>query len=73
MQGFSKAYPAIVFAPEGQTTGLGSAYDNDIAHREVERHLEAPGRRHDPAAGARHAGKGDRLPGVSTDGSHILM
>ena len=37
IEGFfgGSTHPAVVFAPGGQTEGLGSAYDNNIETREV--------------------------------------
>ena len=65
IEGFfgGSTHPAIVFAPEGQTDGLGSAYDNNLTHARSQRHLETPGRRADPPGGIPDdRRKGDRLP-----------
>ena len=48
MPGFSETYPGVAFTLEGQTTGVGSAYDNDIEHRSVELISRVPGGAHDP-------------------------
>jgi hypothetical protein len=71
MQGFSKAYPGVAFTPEGQTTGIGSAYDNDIPHRSVELISRLPGGGMIPQSGP--STRPIQFPGISTDGSHILM
>jgi hypothetical protein len=67
-------HPAIVFAPGGQTDGLGSAYDNNIKTREVNVISKLPGGEPIPQQAARTAEeKAIDFRGVSTDGSHILM
>ncbi len=67
-------HPAVVFAPGGQTDGLGSAYDNDIAKREVSVISRLPNGEPIPQQVNRQPQeKGIDFRGVSTDGSHILM
>ncbi|HEY5976912.1 MAG TPA: fibronectin type III domain-containing protein [Solirubrobacterales bacterium] len=72
--GFGEEFgPATVFTPDGLSTGVGSAYDNDIAERTVEVISRLPGGGDIPT----DPGKKPRLaidfPGVSSDGSHVLM
>ena len=56
-------HPAVVFAPGGQTDGLGSAYDNNIGDARSQLHLETPGRRTDSTRRQPdRRRKGDRLP-----------
>ena len=71
MQGFSKSYPGVAFTPEGQTTGIGSAYDNDLEHRSVSLISRLPGGGMIPQTGPLK--RAIHFPGISTDGSHILM
>ena len=71
MQGFSEPYPGVAFTPEGQTTGVGSAYDNDIEHRSVELISRLPGGGMIPQSGP--STRPIQFPGISTDGTHILM
>jgi hypothetical protein len=72
--GGGATHPAIVFAPGGQTDGIGSAYDNNIRTREVNVISKLPGGEPIPTQAARTADeKGIDFRGVSTDGSHILM
>ncbi len=68
---FGEPYPGVAFTPEGQTTGAGSAYDNDIEHRSVELISRLPGGAMIPQNG--ESTKAIQFPGISTDGSHILM
>jgi hypothetical protein len=77
-KGFSQSEnsPGAVFAPGGLTEGIGSAYDNDIRARTVEiisRYQDGDDILVDPAAGKTPADKGFDFPGMSPDGSHILM
>jgi hypothetical protein len=68
---FGEPYAGVAFTPEGLTTGAGSAYDNDISHRSVELISRVPGGGMIPQNGA--SKKAIQFPGISTDGSHILM
>src|SRR4029079_16636446 len=76
IEGFfgGSTHPAIVFAPGGQTKGMGSAYDNNIKTREVNVISKLPGGDPIPQEASRTSEeKGIDFRGVSTDGSHILM
>ncbi len=67
-------HPAIVFAPGGQTEGLGSAYDNNIKTREVNVISKLPSGEPLPQEAKRTVEeKAIDFRGVSTDGTHILM
>lgn len=64
-------YPGVAFAPGGVTTGIGSAYDNDIGRRSVTIVSKMPdGSDIQPDGEDKHA---IEFPGLSPDGSHILM
>ena len=63
--------PAVAFAPGGQTSGMGSLYDNDIAAKTVSLISKLPGGGPLPEDVPTEAGI--QIPGVSPDGSHILM
>ena len=72
--GGGAVHPAIVFAPGGQSEGLGSAYDNNIRTREVNVISKLPGGEPLPVQAAREAvEKAIDFRGVSTDATHILM
>ena len=59
------------FTPGRSDDGVGSAYDNDIEHRSVELISRVPGGAMiPPMPGSKRA---IQFPGISTDGSHILM
>ena len=45
---FGEPHPGVAFTVDGQTTGVGSAYDNDLKNRSVETDLAGARRRHDP-------------------------
>ena len=61
------------FTGDGLTAAPGSAYDNDLDDRRSDADLEyRTGRRH-PGGRRRHANEYIEFPGVSTDGSHVLM
>jgi hypothetical protein len=63
--------PGVSFAPGALTTGIGSAYDNDIAAKSVKIISRLPDGSDIPGApGDDHA---IEFPGISEDGSHILM
>ncbi len=68
---FGEEYPGIAFTLDGQTTGAGSAYDNDIEHRSVTLISRLPGGGMIPQMGTNT--RPIQFPGISTDGSHILM
>jgi hypothetical protein len=64
-------YPGVAFAPGGVTTGIGSAYDNDIGSRSVTIVSKMPdGSDIQPDGEDKHA---IEFPALSPDGSHILM
>jgi hypothetical protein len=71
---FGGLTPGVVFTVDGQTTGAGSAYDNDLENRTVNLISRLPG-----TLGGGHIpqnGKSVRpiqFPGISGDGSHVLM
>lgn len=60
----------VPFAPGGLTGGVGSAYDNDRVQRTVALVSKLPGGGDIPVGGRVEP---IDFPGVSTDGSHILM
>jgi hypothetical protein len=65
-------YPGIPFAAGAETTGVGSAYDNDVASRTVTIVSTLPNGEPiptDPAGVQRSVD----FPGLSPNGSHILM
>ncbi|HEX3241895.1 MAG TPA: hypothetical protein VHQ97_02345 [Solirubrobacterales bacterium] len=72
--GIFQSYPGAIFTVDGQTTGAGSAYDNDLKNRTVTLISRLPG-----SLGGGHIpqnGKSVRpiqFPGISGDGSHVLM
>ena len=70
--GFSEVkYPGVAFAPGGVTTGVGSAYDNDIADRTVRSSRNCPtGATSSPTA---TTSTDIEFPGLTPNGSHILM
>jgi hypothetical protein len=62
----------VAFAAEGLTTGPGSAYDNDLTTNTVSLISKTP--QGDPIPkDAGNSAEYIKFPGVSTDGSHILM
>jgi hypothetical protein len=63
--------PGIAFTPDGVTSGMGSLYDNDIAANTVSLISKLPGGGPLPEEVPTEAGI--QIPGVSPDGSHILM
>jgi hypothetical protein len=76
MEGFfgGTVKPAIVFAPGGQSGGLGSAYDNNIRTHTVEVISKLPGGEPIPSESNRTPEeKAIDFRGVSADGSRILM
>lgn len=64
-------YPAVAFTVDGKTSGAGSAYDNDIPNRSVSLISKLPGGEAIPPFGS--STMGFQFPGMSKDGSHILM
>jgi hypothetical protein len=71
---FEGTFPGIAFTPGARTTGLGSAYDNDIAARKVDLISVLPNGEDIPLEGPKTVEeKGFDFPGISADGSHILM
>ncbi len=71
---FGAEYPGVAFTVDGQTTGAGSAYDNDLEARTVVLISRLPG-----TLGGGHIPQNEKstrpiqFPGISADGSHILM
>jgi hypothetical protein len=66
--------PAAVFAPGGLSSGLGSAYDNNIRNHEIQVISLLPDGKPLPLEASRELNeKGIDFRGVSPDGSHILM
>jgi hypothetical protein len=63
--------PAVAFAPGGLNYGMGSLYDNDIAAKTVSLISKLPGGGPLPEEVPTNAGI--QIPGVSPDGSHVLM
>ena len=71
---FGSTRPAPIFAPGGLSTGLGSAYDNDLGTRTVTIISKLPGGKDIPLEAPKEIEeKGFDFPGISPDGSHILM
>jgi hypothetical protein len=69
-----KLFPGVPFAPGASTTGVGSAYDNDIAERTVQIISRLPGGENIPTkVPPANGNKAIGLPGLSPNGSHILM
>jgi hypothetical protein len=68
---FGEPHKGVAFTVDGLTTGAGSAYDNDLQHRTVALISRLPGGGMIPQNGA--STRPMQLPGISTDGSHILM
>ncbi len=68
---FSPVIPPFVFAEGGNPTGIGSVYDNDLSTGDVTVISKLNGGEHIPqnVAGV----EAIRIPGVSVDGSHVLM
>ena len=67
-------YPGVAFTVDGQTDGAGSAYDNDLGERTVSLISRLPGSvggGHIPQNGT--STRPIQFPGISADGSHILM
>ncbi len=64
---------AVPFAPGGQITGVGSAYDNDIANRTVNLISKLPSGEDIPTTVPATYSPAIGFPGVSPNGSHILM
>jgi hypothetical protein len=62
-----------VFAPGGQQTAPGSVYDNDTRTREVLLASTTPDGAAIPAEPGDNFGDPLQIPGLSSDGSHILM
>jgi hypothetical protein len=74
--GFSGKKAGAIFAQGGLADGIGSAYGNDIAARTVNIISKAPNGDDilvDPAANKGDDDKGFDFPGMSPDGSHVLM
>ena len=69
-----KHFPGIPFAPGAQTSGVGAAYDNDVANRTVKLVSKLPNGdpipTFDPSFNRSQA---IAFPGLSPNGSHILM
>jgi hypothetical protein len=70
---FSGTSPGVAFTPDGIPTGLGSAYDNDIAASTVKLISRLPGGGHIPQDGPSSSAQRIEFPGLSADGSHVLM
>jgi hypothetical protein len=71
---FGEMYPGAVFAPGGVSTGLGSAYDNDVAARTVTIISKYPNGENLELEGPRaNSEEAIVFRGISADGSHILM
>ncbi len=68
---FNTPYPGYAFTVDGQTTGAGSAYDNDLQARTVKLISRVPAGGHIPQNGT--SDRPIQFPGLSADGSHILM
>ena len=62
-----------VFAPGGQLSPPGSVYDNNTATGTVAVASMTPSGEDIPSEPTDHAGDPLQIPGVSSDGSHILM
>ena len=62
-----------VFAPGGQLTAPGSVYDNNTATETVAVASKTPAGDNIPSEPTDGAGDPLQIPGVSSDGSHILM
>ena len=62
-----------VFAAGGQPTAPGSVYDNDTRTREVVVVSKTPGGEAIPAEPGDNTGDPLQIPGLSSDGSHVLM
>jgi hypothetical protein len=74
LQVFSGVLEGAVFAPGGLSTGLGSAYDNDIDARTVTIISKLPnGEDFQLEAPKTPSQKGIDFRGITPDGSHILM
>jgi hypothetical protein len=75
--GFPGAGPGGIFAPGGLNTGPGSAYDNDIGDRTVELISKTESGENIPKFGSIPSDPSNdyamEIPGVSTDGSHVLL
>ena len=63
----------VVFAPDGRTGGLGSAYDNDTKARTIEVISYLPNGDPIEQDGPDNQYQRIEFPGISSDGSHILM
>ncbi len=71
---FSPIHPGIAFTPDGLTSGLGSAYDNDLGDRTVTKISVLQNGEDLPLVVPKSPEEeGIDFPGVSSDGSHILM
>jgi hypothetical protein len=68
---FEGTFSPVVFAPGGVATGLGSVYDNDIHARTVNIASRLPNGENLPED--KPVKEAIKIPGVSQDGSHILM
>ena len=64
--------PGIPFVPDAQVTGVGSAYDNDLATKTVTLISKLPDGRDIPTDAPLPKRSID-FPGLSPDGSHVLM
>jgi hypothetical protein len=72
--GSSTTYPALAFAPGGVTDPFGSAYDDDIGARTVTLISKLPNGEDIPQEAPKAlSGRSFDFPGLSADGSHILM
>jgi hypothetical protein len=69
-----KEFPGIPFAPGASTSGVGSAYDNDIADRTVQIISKLPNGENIPTkVPPVNGNKAIGFPGLSPNGSHVLM
>lgn len=71
---FGEPEPSAIFTVDGQVTGAGSAYDNDLENRTVTLISRLPGTLgggHIPQNGT--SIRPIQFPAISGDGSHVLM
>ncbi len=68
-----KTFPGIKFTPDGLTTGVGSAYDNNIAAKTVTLISKTPEGDDIPTDLGKKPKVGIDFPGLTPDGSRVLM
>jgi hypothetical protein len=68
---FGEFYPAVAFTIDGQTSGIGSAYDNDLPGRSIT--LISKTENGAPIPAMPGEIRPIQFPAISTDGSHVLM